>query len=89
MSNADQLKYERMKEYLDKKPTPIRKHASNPEPIVLTPKPSFADTLDERIEATVKKVIYQLMRSEETINIAVMSYEDFEVFWQRVMEEDA
>jgi len=66
------------------KPTPIPKRASaSPQPIALSQHP----TLDERIDARVKRALYHLMCSEQEINIVSMSYDEFEAFWARVMQE--
>jgi len=35
----------------------------------------------------VKRALYHLMRSELEVNIVSMSYDEFEAFWARVMQE--
>jgi len=36
----------------------------------------------------VKRALYHLMRSEQEVNIVSMSFQEFEIFWDRVMQED-
>lgn len=61
---------------------------ADPLPFPNLPASAFTPTTEYIVEETLKKCLYTLLRSEETVNIAVMSYEEFEAFWQRVMEAE-
>jgi hypothetical protein len=68
---------------------PAPKHEiPRPEPDTqrLTSLASLA-SLDDYIDNRMKYNMYRLMRAGEEINIQIMSEEEFDAFWARVMED--
>ena len=85
LPNSDQLKYLK-----DKEPTPLHRHAKRePQPITLPTNPrTFEAHVQQLVRATVLETLYSLMRSEETLNIATMTFQEFEDFAARVKAEE-
>lgn len=69
----------------DKEPTPLRPRAHEPQPLQLPTRATF----EERLRRTVLHILYDLLRSDERIDIATMTYDEFEDFAERVRSDEA
>lgn len=86
MSNADQLKYLRMKETLDKKPTPLRRRASDPQAIRPVPRAPLDKLLSLR---ELSKILFTIGHYDDyEPAIVEMTQDEFDIFMVRVLEDD-
>ena len=87
MPNSDQFKYLKQEE---KTPIPLRasrERKKAPEPIMLPEQPTFDERIKHLVRSTVCEMLYHIMRSEEQVNIVNMSFEEFDAFMARVLED--